>query len=78
MREIKVEDITAAIAELCQKANLELGDNVLIALKEARRAEGHDRRERPLAAGKQAIVASDVYSADLFATGRASYRREVL
>ena len=43
MKEIKVEDITEAVAKLCQKVNLELGDDVFSALEEARRAEGHDR-----------------------------------
>jgi len=44
MREIKAEDITCAIADLCQKANFELGDDVLQALEQARRVE-----ESPLA-----------------------------
>ncbi len=44
MKEIKAEDITATVAELCQKANFELGDDVLEALEEARKVE-----ESPLA-----------------------------
>jgi fumarate hydratase subunit alpha len=44
MREIKAEDITRAVGDLCQQANFELGEDVLQALKEARRIE-----ESPLA-----------------------------
>ncbi len=44
MKEIKAQDITMAIAELCQKANYELGDDILAALEEARQ-----REESPLA-----------------------------
>lgn len=44
MKEIKAQDITSILAELCQKANYELGDDVLRALKEARQIE-----ESPLA-----------------------------
>ncbi len=44
MREIKAEKITQAVADLCQKANFELGDDVLQALREARQKE-----ESPLA-----------------------------
>jgi fumarate hydratase subunit alpha len=39
MREIKVKEITQAVADLCQKANFELADDVLQALKEARQKE---------------------------------------
>jgi len=39
MREIKTEDITQAVADLCQQANFELGEDVLQALKQARKAE---------------------------------------
>ncbi len=39
MKEIKAEDITAAVAELFKKANFELGDDVLAALEEACRVE---------------------------------------
>ena len=44
MREIKTDDIIRAITDLCQQANLELGDDVLQALKQARKFE-----ESPLA-----------------------------
>lgn len=44
MREIKAKDITHTIADLCQQANFELGDDVLQALKKARKVE-----ESPLA-----------------------------
>ncbi|MCJ7769049.1 MAG: fumarate hydratase [Dehalococcoidales bacterium] len=44
MKEIKAQDITRAVAELCQQANFKLGDDVLTALKEARQKE-----ESPLA-----------------------------
>ncbi len=44
MREIKAEDITQAVADLCQQANFELGDDVLQALKQTRKVE-----ESPLA-----------------------------
>ena len=44
MREIKAEDITSSVADLCQQANFELGDDVLQALKQARKVE-----ESPLA-----------------------------
>ncbi|MFC1874794.1 fumarate hydratase [Chloroflexota bacterium] len=44
MREIKAEDITSSVADLCQQANFELGDDVLQALKQARKIE-----ESPLA-----------------------------
>ena len=44
MREIKAKDITQAVADLCQQANFELGEDVLSALKEARKKE-----ESPLA-----------------------------
>ncbi len=44
MREIETSVITQAVAELCQKANFELGDDVLATLKEARQKE-----ESPLA-----------------------------
>ena len=39
MREIKTEDITSSVADLCQQANFELGDDVLQALKQARKVE---------------------------------------
>ena len=44
MKEIKAKNITRAVADLCQQANFELGDDVLAALKQARRVE-----ESPLA-----------------------------
>lgn len=44
MRDIEAGDITNAVAELCQQANYELGDDVLQALKQARQTE-----ESPLA-----------------------------
>ncbi|MFH1663116.1 MAG: fumarate hydratase [Chloroflexota bacterium] len=44
MKEIKVQDITRVVAELCLKANYELADDVLQALKEA-----HQKEESPLA-----------------------------
>jgi len=39
MREIKAKDITSAVARLCQEANFYLGDDVLSALKRARKEE---------------------------------------
>ncbi len=39
MREIKTKDITSAVARLCQEANFYLGDDVLSALKRARKEE---------------------------------------
>ncbi len=39
MREIKASAITQAIAQLCQQANYELGDDVLSALEKARQIE---------------------------------------
>ena len=39
MREIKTKDITSAVARLCQEANFYLGDDVLSALKKARKEE---------------------------------------
>jgi len=39
VKEIKAQDITRAIAALCQKANYELGDDMFSALKEARQRE---------------------------------------
>jgi len=39
MREIKASDITRVIAELCKKANFEMGEDVLQVLKEARQKE---------------------------------------
>jgi len=44
MKEIEAGGITAAVAELCMKANFELGEDVLTALKQAHRQE-----ESPLA-----------------------------
>ena len=44
MKEIKAEKITQAVTNLCQKANFELGEDVLQALKETRQKE-----ESPLA-----------------------------
>ena len=44
MKEIKAQDITRAVAGLCQQANYKLGNDVLVALKEARQ-----REESPLA-----------------------------
>jgi fumarate hydratase subunit alpha len=48
MREIKASAITKAIAQLCQEANLELGEDVLAALKQALKTE-----ESPL--GKETL-----------------------
>jgi fumarate hydratase subunit alpha len=48
MREIKAKDITKAVAQLCQQANFELGEDVLSALREARQNE-----ESPL--GKEVL-----------------------
>ena len=48
MREIKAKDITKAVAQLCQEANFELGDDVLSALREAQQNE-----ESPL--GKEVL-----------------------
>ena len=48
MREIKAKDITKAVAQLCQRANFELGEDVLSALREARQNE-----ESPL--GKEVL-----------------------
>ena len=39
MRQIKAKDITQAVAQLCQRANFELGEDVLSALKEAQQTE---------------------------------------
>jgi fumarate hydratase subunit alpha len=39
MREIKTKDITGAVARLCQEANFYLGEDVLSALKRARKEE---------------------------------------
>ena len=39
MREIKAKDITDAVAQLCQRANFELDENVLTALKHAQQNE---------------------------------------
>lgn len=39
VKEIKAQDITKAVAELCRKANYELGDDVLMALQEAYQKE---------------------------------------
>lgn len=39
MKEIKAQDITRIVSELCQKANYELGDDVLAALEEAYKKE---------------------------------------
>jgi fumarate hydratase subunit alpha len=44
MRQIKAQEITQAVAKLCQQANFELGDDVLQALKEA-----CEKEESPLA-----------------------------
>ena len=44
MKEVEARDIIAAVVELCQRANLDLGEDVLEALEEARRSE-----ESPLA-----------------------------
>ena len=48
MREIKASAITQTVAELCQQANFELGDDVLAALKQAQQTE-----ESPL--GRQVL-----------------------
>lgn len=48
MREIKASKITEAVAQLCQSANFELGEDVLKALKKAEREE-----ESPL--GKETL-----------------------
>jgi fumarate hydratase subunit alpha len=39
MREIKASSITQTVAELCQQANFELGEDVLSALKQAQQTE---------------------------------------
>ena len=39
MREIEASTITQAVAQLCQQANFELGDDVLAALKQAEQTE---------------------------------------
>jgi fumarate hydratase subunit alpha len=39
MKEIEAQEITRVIAELCQQANFELGEDVLAALKQARQQE---------------------------------------
>jgi len=39
MREIEASAITQAVAQLCQQANFELGDDVLAALKQAEQTE---------------------------------------
>lgn len=39
VREIAAHDVTAAVARLCQEANLYLGDDVLAALQQARESE---------------------------------------
>jgi fumarate hydratase subunit alpha len=39
MREIKASEITKAVAQLCQEANFELGEDVLSALKKAQKTE---------------------------------------
>ena len=39
MKEIKAQEITQAVASLCQQANFELADDVLQALREARQKE---------------------------------------
>jgi fumarate hydratase subunit alpha len=44
MRQIKAQEITQAVAKLCQQANFELGDDMLQALKKAR-----EKEESPLA-----------------------------
>lgn len=43
MREIEASSITQAVAQLCQRANFELGDDVLSVLK-----QGQQREESPL------------------------------
>jgi fumarate hydratase subunit alpha len=48
MREIQAKDITQAIAQLCQQANFELGEDVLLALRKAQQDE-----ESPL--GKEVL-----------------------
>ena len=39
VREIKSKDITDAVAQLCQRANFELDEDVLAALKHAQQSE---------------------------------------
>ena len=39
MREIEASAITQAVAQLCQEANFELGEDVLAALKQAQQTE---------------------------------------
>lgn len=48
MRDIETKDITEAVAQLCQRANFELGEDVLSALREAQQKE-----ESPL--GKEVL-----------------------
>ncbi len=48
MREIQAKSITQAVAQLCQQANFELGEDVITAFKQARRTE-----ESPL--GREAL-----------------------
>ena len=48
MREIEASDITQTVAQLCQRANIELGEDVITALKQAQQAE-----ESPL--GREAL-----------------------
>ena len=44
MKEVKTEEITAAVAELCMKANYELSEDVLLALRKA-----YQKEDSPLA-----------------------------
>ena len=39
MKEIKASSITETVAQLCQEANFELGDDVITALKQAEQTE---------------------------------------
>jgi len=48
MREIEASAITQAVAQLCQQANFELGEDVLSALRQAQQTE-----ESPL--GKEVL-----------------------
>ena len=59
IREIYIDDITAAVASLCQQANYYLPDDVLSALKHA-----HEQEESPL--GRQ-VLSSILENADIAA-----------
>ena len=66
MREIEASEITKAVARLAQKANFELGEDVLEALKKAREREqspiGRETLDRLLEnAGGSRTVAGTVF-----------------